>query len=88
MYFLNVQGRGEIQIPAHAKHGLIPSMYTGHPTYAYPPGRDYATENRYPGNAVYNDNQGKPATDMCYPSGAPPLHMHQGGPQATGFSEQ
>jgi len=43
-------GHGSIQLPVEAKQGILPSMYTGHPTYAYPQGRDYATDRGYPGN--------------------------------------
>lgn len=48
----NRPGHGSIQLPVEAKPGILPSMYTGHPTYAYPQGRDYATDRGYPGNDV------------------------------------
>ena len=78
------QGRGNIQIPVQAKQGIVPSMYTGHPTYAYPPGRDYATDRNYPGNDTYCEDGAKTERNF-YPDGAPPLNMHQGGAHATGF---
>lgn len=85
------QAHGKIEIPVTAKAGLHPSMYTGHPSYAYPPGRDYATDRSYPGNEMYAEHSyqgecpGRPEAEGIYPLGAPPLSMHQGGPAPTGF---
>jgi len=47
---LQMPGHGTIHLPVEARQGVLPSMYTGHPSYAYPPGRDYATDRGYPGN--------------------------------------
>ena len=72
-------------------------MYTGHPSYAYPQGRDYAEDRGYPGNSEYQHNgTGYSTGGECparqplnneYPSGAPPLGMHHGGAYPTGFTE-
>ena len=66
-------------------------MYTGHPSYAYPPGRDYATDRGYPGNGSADGDgaegfPARPPVEGSYPTGAPPLGMHQGGAHATGFA--
>ena len=89
------QGYGQIEIPVEAKAGVLPSMYTGHPSYAYPQGRNYAEDRGYPGNQAFGDdtfypsNTGecptKPATESGYPAGAPALGQHQGAPAPTGF---
>ena len=50
------QGQGKIEIPVEAKQGVLPSMYTGHPSYAYPQGRTYADDRGYPGNSAYREN--------------------------------
>lgn len=76
---------GPIEIPVTAKAGVLPSMYTGHPSYAYPPGRDYATDRGYPGNSKYSEDPNH-CVEGSYPTGAPPLGMHQGGPAPTGFA--
>lgn len=87
-------GFGNIEVPVEAKQGLLPSMYTGHPSYAYPQGRDYAEDRGYPGNSEYQHGPSsggecpaRPALVPEYPSGAPPLGMHHGGAYPTGFSE-
>ena len=78
--FFFFQGQGTIALPVEARQGVVPSMYTGHPSYAYPQGRDYAADRGYPGN---------PSTEGSYigpfPTGAPPTGQHQGGPASTGF---
>ena len=85
------QGGGGIALPAEAQQGVLPSMYTGHPSYAYPQGRDYAEDRGYPGNPLYTTGgqggecEGRPPLEPTYPSGAPPLGLHQGGPAPTGF---
>lgn len=88
-------GSGQINIPVEAKAGVLPSMYTGHPSYAYPQGRDYAQDRQYPGNGAYGQDMSyasgtgecpsKPLRSGGYPAGGPPLGMHQGGAAATGF---
>ena len=79
---LVLQGHGSIQLPVEAKPGVLPSMYTGHPSYAYPQGRDYATDRGYPGNPELDIMPQGP-----YPTGAPPMGQHQGGPAPTGFPD-
>jgi len=75
----NRPGYGSIQLPVEAKPGLLPSMYTGHPSYAYPQGRDYATDRGYPGNLPEFTGVSE------YPGGAPMLGRHHGTPAPTGF---
>ena len=82
--FFYIQGKGKVQIPIHATPGVVPSMYTGHPSYAYPRGRDYATDRGYPGARGFPDDRNE-SLGGTYPSGAPPLGMHQGNPAPTGF---
>jgi hypothetical protein len=91
-------GHGKIEVPVTARTGVIPSLYTAHPSYAPPPAKDYATDRNYPTNIMYTDHSceqstnpadwpGKPMLDNLYPAGAPPLQMHQGGPHPTGFEQ-
>lgn len=75
-----VQGYGSIQLPVEAQPGVVPSIYTGHPSYAYPQGRDYASDRAYPGNQDTTASLMGP-----FPAGAPPMGQHQGGPTSTGF---
>ena len=84
MHFCCFQGHGSIQLPVEAKPGVLPSMYTGHPSYAYPQGRDYATDRGYPGN------QQDPPPSLIkrteyHRSGSTQLSQHQGGAAPTGF---
>lgn len=75
-------GHGTISLLPAADPSIIPSLYTGHPSYAYPPDASYAEERNYTGttgfpvqvNSTYN-----------YPGGAPPLGNHSGAPAPTGF---
>lgn len=76
-------GHGRVGILPTAEPGNIPSMYTGHPSYAYPSDMPYAEVRGYPGNTGY------PAcmtTTSDYPGGAPPLGNHSGAPAPTGFT--
>jgi len=50
-------GKGKIEIPVGAKPGVVPSIYTGHPSYALPQGRDYAEDRGYPVNAACSSNE-------------------------------
>ena len=82
-----VQGKGVIEVPNMAQPRLLPSKYTGHPSYAYRRGRDYAQDRGYPGCGAYGEHlfyAGSPG-GYCpaksplynlYPAGAPPLVMH------------
>lgn len=63
-----------------AKAATLPSVYSGHPSYAYPPGKTYADDREYMTQAP----QVAPSLPE-YPAGAPPLGVHQGGPAPTGF---
>lgn len=71
-------GYGKIDVPVTAKSGVLPSMYTGHPSYAYPQGRDYAHDRGYPGNGAYMSSSGPGTSGVSepYPAGGPPLGMH------------
>jgi len=78
-------GHGNIAVPPQAKTSVIPSIYTGHPSYAYSPGSTYAVVNkhqgavRWPVTHVHFDEQ------PAYPTGAPPLGYHSGAPPSVGF---
>ena len=48
-----LQGHGKIELPVEAKPGVLPSIYTGHPSYAYPQGRDYAADRGYPAHPAF-----------------------------------
>ncbi|KAK2177612.1 hypothetical protein NP493_589g01027 [Ridgeia piscesae] len=45
---MNLPGHGQVNLPALARAAQLPSMYRGHPSYAYPQGRDYAEDRNYP----------------------------------------
>ncbi|KAJ8321504.1 hypothetical protein KUTeg_000944 [Tegillarca granosa] len=77
----HIPGYGKIEIPPEAQPGVVPSVYTGHPSYAYPPDKSYADDRGYPGNATLKES-GQPGP---YPAGAPPLGYHSGAPNPTGF---
>ena len=87
------KGGGSISLPAEAIQVTEPSLYTSHPSYAPEQGRDYAEDRSYPGNPMYNSGgtavpcPNKPLLSNVYPSGAPPLGLHQGGPAPTGFPD-
>nr|QJP04097.1 lophotrochin [Phoronopsis harmeri] len=78
-----IPGYGAIEIPPEAQPGVVPSMYTGHPSYAYPRDRSFAQDRGYPGT------EGYPATIKeapTYPAGAPPVEFTGcGAPAPTGF---
>ncbi|XP_013380317.1 uncharacterized protein LOC106162301 [Lingula anatina] len=78
---LTIPGQGKIEIPPQAEPGVVPSFYTGHPSYAYPPDKSYQEVRGYPGT------QGvEPFTFQTgYPAGGPPLGYHGGAPAPTGF---
>jgi len=75
---------GKLATPTLARLSVLPSRYTGHPSYAYPRGQDYAQAHGYPGCQVYTDEMYRPEPRgrECpakyplfahYPAGAPPL---------------
>lgn len=78
-----IPGQGQIQIPPAAQPGVVPSIYTGHPTYAYPSDISYIKDRGYPGSAEFPISE---ANIKPYPAGAPPLSYHSGAPNPTGFS--
>ncbi|KAL4234433.1 hypothetical protein ACF0H5_006080 [Mactra antiquata] len=77
-----IPGHGPVQIPPEAQPGVVPSIYTGHPSYAYPADLSYIQDRGYPGAAEHpiSESNIKP-----YPAGAPPLSYHSGAPNPTGF---
>jgi len=78
-----VPGQGEIQIPKTAQPGVVPSVYTGHPSYAYPRDKTYAQVRGYPETEGYPEVT-EPAG--AYPAGAPPLStVTAGAPAPTGW---
>lgn len=77
-----IPGRGKIEIPPEAQPGVVPSVYTGHPSYAYPLDKSYAADRGYPGNVPLTQPVMQHET---YPAGAPPLGFHTGNPFSTGF---
>ena len=88
------QGKGGIEVTCESKQGIVPSQYTGHPSYQYPQGRDYALDRGYPGQASmagpgYSMGpacSGRPQVASGYPAGAPLIGQHQSQAAATGFS--
>ena len=68
-------------------------MYTGHPSYAFPGGRDYAEDRGYPGNSAYavdtgsGECPGRQPLTGTYAMDGPSGLMHPGGPHPTGFEE-
>ncbi|XP_045192741.2 uncharacterized protein LOC123549037 [Mercenaria mercenaria] len=78
-----IPGQGQVQIAPQAQPGVVPSIYTGHPSYAYPPDMSYIKDRGYPGAAEHPvcESNIKP-----YPAGAPPLSYHSGAPNPTGFT--
>ncbi|KAK3086631.1 hypothetical protein FSP39_021224, partial [Pinctada imbricata] len=75
-----IPGHGKIEIPPEAQPGVVPSVYTGHPSYAYPADRSYDEDRGYPGNSSLGQK-----IPGDYPTGAPPLGFHSGAPNPTGF---
>ena len=80
--FLFSQGHGKIEVPLTAQPGVIPSIYTGHPSYAYPADKSYAEDRGYPGTVGFPAKVEGPSH---YPGGAPALGNHSGAPAPTGF---
>lgn len=78
-----IPGKGKIEIPPEAQPGVVPSVYTGHPSYAYPADKSYAEDRGYPGNVSITQPVMKHET---YPAGAPPLGFHTGNPFSVGFA--
>ena len=69
-----MQGKGVVEIPVRARARLLPSKYTGHPSYAYRRGRDYAHDRGYPGCAAYGEHlyyPGSPGGCLLYTSPSP-----------------
>lgn len=77
-----IPGYGKIEIPPMAQPGVVPSQYTGHPSYAYPLDKSYSADRGYPGNSSLFEG-----TIHTYPAGAPPLGHHSGAPFSTGFPQ-
>ncbi|CAL1545752.1 unnamed protein product [Lymnaea stagnalis] len=75
-------GHGKIKLLPTADPGLVPSLYTGHPSYAYPPDIAYADTRGYPGTSGF---PARVTATSDYPGGAPPLGNHSGAPAPTGF---
>ncbi|CAH1779492.1 unnamed protein product [Owenia fusiformis] len=75
-------GGGKIDIPVGATPGVIPSMYTGHPSYAYPQGRTFSEDRQYPGSPTFPPSA---AGITGAPTGAPPSGYYSGAPAPTGF---
>ena len=76
------QGQGKIEVPPTAQPGVVPSIYTGHPSYAYPADKSYAEDRGYPGTIGFPAKVEGPSH---YPGGAPSLGSHSGAPAPTGF---
>lgn len=79
---LLLKGHGKIHVLPTADPGLVPSLYTGHPSYAYPADIAYADVRSYPGTSGFPANI---TSTTNYPGGAPPLGNHSGAPAPTGF---
>ncbi|XP_076469894.1 uncharacterized protein LOC143300211 [Babylonia areolata] len=79
---MEVPGQGKIEVPPTAQPGVVPSIYTGHPSYAYPADKSYADDRGYPGTIGFPASVDGPSS---YPGGAPPLGNHSGAPAPTGF---
>lgn len=88
-------GKAKIEVPTLARPRILPSKYSGHPSYAFPQGRDYAEDRKFPGcgafgeHLYYPDLGGEcPAKNPVYahyPAGAAPLGMHFGTTAPTAF---
>jgi len=85
-----------VEIAIRAQPRLLPSKYTGHPSYAYRRGRDYAQDRGYPGCGAYGEHLFYPGTPggYCpaksplyniYPAGPPPLVMHHSSSVPAGY---
>ncbi|CAG5134729.1 unnamed protein product [Candidula unifasciata] len=75
-------GHGKVRLIPAAEQGLIPSIYTGHPSYAYPPDIPYTQIRSYPGTSGFPT---RVSATSDYPGGAPPLGYHSGAPAPVGF---
>lgn len=80
--FFSIQGQGKIYVPPTAQPGIVPSIYTGHPSYSLPRDKSYMEDHGYPGTLGYPAQIMGPSP---YPGGAPPLGHHSGCPAPTGF---
>ncbi|KAK7481698.1 hypothetical protein BaRGS_00027071 [Batillaria attramentaria] len=80
---LRMPGHGKIEIPPTAQKSYYPSIYTGHPSYAYPPDVPYEEHHGYPGTVGFPARVEGPS--IPYPGGAPPLGNNTGAPAPTGF---
>ncbi|WAR11550.1 hypothetical protein MAR_025730 [Mya arenaria] len=80
-----IPGQGPIHIPLEAQPGVVPSIYTGHPSYAYPADISYIKDRGYPGSAEFPISEANMQPPV-YPAGAPPLSYHSGAPNPTGFT--
>lgn len=88
-------GQGKVEVPTLARPTVLPSKYTGHPSYAFPQGRDYAEDRKYPGCGAYGEHLYYPGLGgECpaknpvyahYPAGATPLGMHHATAAPTAF---
>ncbi|KAL8575953.1 hypothetical protein ACOMHN_027351 [Nucella lapillus] len=79
---LHMPGQGKVEVPPTAYVGVVPSIYTGHPSYAYPPDKTYAEHRGYPSTVGF---PAKVEGPTHYPGGAPSLGNHGGAPYPTGF---
>eukprot|EP00745_Piridium_sociabile_P017298 TRINITY_DN26034_c0_g2_i3.p1 TRINITY_DN26034_c0_g2~~TRINITY_DN26034_c0_g2_i3.p1 ORF type:complete len:263 (-),score=47.19 TRINITY_DN26034_c0_g2_i3:290-1078(-) len=79
---LQIPGHGKIEVPVTAQPGVVPSIYTGHPSYSYPADKSYAEDRGYPGTVGFPATVDGPSS---YPGGAPPLGNNTGAPAPTGF---
>ncbi|KAK7114434.1 uncharacterized protein [Littorina saxatilis] len=79
---LHMPGHGKIEVPPTAKPSVVPSIYTGHPSYAYPVDKSYIEDRGYPGTVGF---PAKVVGPSHYPGGAPSLGNHGGAPAPTGF---
>jgi len=79
---LHIAGHGPIEVPPTAQPGVVPSIYTGHPSYAYPADKSYQDDRGYPGTVGFPAGVDGPSH---YPGGAPSLGNNTGAPAPTGF---
>ncbi|XP_076449467.1 uncharacterized protein LOC143285904 [Babylonia areolata] len=78
----SMPGKGRVEAPPYARVGVVPSIYTGHPSYAYPVDKSYGQEKGYPGTVGFPAKEHGP---RHYPGGAPALGNHSGAMYPTGF---
>ncbi|XP_074644139.1 uncharacterized protein LOC141900991 isoform X3 [Tubulanus polymorphus] len=84
LQFRQSPGHGAIEIPPQAQAGVVPSIYTGHPSYAYPKDKSYIETRGYPGAPSFLDEDDY-VRFLPYSGGAPPLGYHSGQPNPVGF---